>query len=177
MIPSLSAGLNLKILHIGIEANEYTKLDSDLSNLVLSKSDATLDFSLLLDVTSKMNLGLIAANIRSVNMGFIQQEEVPLKLAVGLSYKEGNTLQLIDFSWRNKLLNERKEFSLNMGIEHWFLMQACIRAGYDIKSISTGASYRYGDRYEMQLDYAFIYPINSFVNTFGTHRFALSVRF
>ncbi|MFQ6041586.1 MAG: hypothetical protein ACE5PV_12075 [Candidatus Poribacteria bacterium] len=176
-VRSLSAGLNIKILNIGIGANEYTKLDSDLSTLVLSKSDATMDFSLLLSVTSKMNLGLIAANIRSVNMGFIQQEEVPLKLAVGLSYKEGNTLQLIDFSWRNKRLNGRKEFSLNLGIEHWLLKQACIRAGYDIKSISTGASYRYGDRYEMQLDYAFIYPINSLVNTLGTHRFALSVRF
>jgi len=174
---SLSSGFNLKILNIGIEAGEYTKLDSDLSTHALSKSDVTLDFSLLLSVTSKMNLGLIAANIRPANMGLIKQEEVPLRLGAGLSYKEGNTLQLIDFSWRDKILNGRKEFNLKLGIEHWLLRQACIRAGYDIKSISTGASYRYGDRYEMQLDYAFIYPLSSFVNTFGTHRFALSIRF
>jgi hypothetical protein len=124
-----------------------------------------------------MNFGLIVANIRPVNMGFIQQEEVPLQLAVGLSYQEGNTLQLIDFSWRDKRLNGRKEFKLKLGIEHWLFRQVCIRAGYNIKSISTGASYRYGDRYEMQFDYAFIYPLNSLVNTFGTHRFAFSVRF
>jgi hypothetical protein len=177
-VTSLSAGFNIKILNIGIETNEYTKLDSDLSTRGLSKSDATLDFSLLLGVTPKMNLGLIAENIRPVDMGIIQQEEVPLRLTAGLSYREGNTLQLIDVSWRNKLLNGRKEVNLKLGIEHWLLRQACIRAGYNIKSISTGASYRYGySKYEMQLDYAFIYPLSSLVNTFGTHRFALSVRF
>ncbi|MBM3238665.1 UPF0164 family protein [Candidatus Poribacteria bacterium] len=57
-VPSLSAGLNIKILNIGIETNEYTKLDPDLSVHGLSKSDATLDFSLLLGVTPKMTLGL-----------------------------------------------------------------------------------------------------------------------
>ncbi|MBC8234087.1 hypothetical protein H8E77_31455 [bacterium] len=176
--PSLSAGLNIKILNLCIETNEYTKLDSDLSTRGLSKSDATLDFSLLLGVTPKINLGLVAANIRPVNIGLIQQEEVPLRLAAGLSYREGNTLQLIDISWRNNLLNERKEINLSLGIEHWLFRQVCIRAGYNIKSISTGASYRYGySNYEMQLDYAFIYPLSSLVNTYGTHRFALSVRF
>jgi len=176
--PSLSAGMNIKVLNIGLGANEYTKIDRNLSSLGLSRSDATLDFSLLLGVTPKINLGLVAANIRPVNMGFIQQEEIPLKLTAGLSYREGNTLQLLDISWRNKLLNGRKEVNFNLGIEHWLFRQACIRAGYNIKSISTGASYRYGySNYETQLDYAFIYPLNSFVNTFGTHRFSLSVRF
>jgi hypothetical protein len=118
---------------------------------------------------------LIAANIRPVNMGLIQQvenpdedgEEVPLRLATGLSYREGNTLQLIDVSWRNNLLNGRKKVDLKLGIEHWLLRQACIRAGYNIKSISTGASYRYGDKYEMQLDYTFIYPLSSFLRKVG----------
>lgn len=176
--PRVSAGLNVKILNLRIASNEYTQRDPDLSRRGLSKTDATVDVNMLVNFTQRFHLGLMAANVRPVNMGVLQDEEIPVKFAIGLAYREGNTLQLVDVSWRNSLLNEHHDVNLKLGIEHWlFKRQMGIRAGYNIKSLSAGASYRYRyEEYELQLDYAFIYPLTSIIDTLGTHRFALSVR-
>jgi len=181
----LSAGINVKILNLSIASNEYCPsfssqcLINDKNKNLLSKTDATLDFSLFCKFAQKFRLGMTAENVRPANIGIIEDEEIPFKFAIGLAYQEGNTLQLITVAYRQGFLNAHRDLNVRLGIEQWlFKRQIGIRAGYNIRAITTGASYRYGSRkYEFQLDYAFIYPLASIVNTLGSHRFALSAKF
>lgn len=172
--PLLSAGINLKILHLSISANDYT---TGLSSL--SKTDATLDFSLFYQSVRRLRLGLTVENVRPANLGVVEDEEAPVKFALGLAYQEGNTSQLMTVTYRRGQLNSHKDVSLRLGIEHWlFNRHIGMRAGYNLRAMTTGASSRYArQKYEFQLDYAFIYPLASIVNSLGSHRFALSAKF
>jgi len=170
----LSAGINIKILNFSIALNDYTT-----GLTTLSKTDATLDFSLFYKPAKRFRLGATAENVRAANIGLVEDEEIPFKLAIGLAYQEGNTSQLMSVAYRQGKLNDHRDLNLRLGIEHWiFNQQIGIRAGYNIRNITTGASYRYKrKKHEFQLDYAFIYPLASIVNTIGSHRFALSAKF
>ena len=173
-LPLLSAGINVKILNLSVASNDYTA-----GLLSLSKTDATLDFSLFYKPARRFRVGVTAENVRPANIGVIEDEEIPFKFAIGLAYQEGNTLQLMTVAYRKGRLNNHRELNLRLGVEQWlFNRQISIRAGYNIRAITTGASYRYErKKYEFQLDYAFIYPLASIINSLGSHRFALSAKF
>ena len=86
--------------------------------------------------------------------------------------------KVIDFVLRARRLNGDRDFSVRLGVEQWLFQQRVgIRAGYNNRAVTVGASYRYGGNDLLQLDYAFIYPINTIVDTLGSHRIGLSARF
>lgn len=177
-IPELCGGLTLKLLNFGITSNHYTKTSSALSTIDLSHTETTAGLSCLYNLASNLNIGLSVKNIFPANMGIICKKRVPLEIHIGTVYKLENTSQSIEVAFRNHRLNGRKEYKLMIGIEHWLFDKTVgIRSGYNSNFASLGMSYRYGVKYQIGFDYAFIYPLLSIEETFGSHKFAISVEF
>ena len=70
------------------------------------------------------------------------------------------------------------EVNIHFGMEGWLFGGALgIRAGGNLSSLASGLSCRIvRTRLEMQIDYAFVYPL-SIQETYGSHRMSMSVRF
>jgi hypothetical protein len=174
------AGLNLKRPGWSVEGNEYTRLDKDIPDYGTSRKGITFDLSSLCKVTDKLSIGFSAENLLPVDVGLNTKESIPMNLRGGIAYKMDNPRNL-----RMKLLSAldvtyraRDGANVRMGMEGWFFDEAvAARAGWNLTSATLGLSYRVIKRWlEMQIDYAFIYPI--FVQeTYGSHRTSVSVKF
>jgi len=178
LTPQLSGGVGTKILHVSIASNEYTRADPDLANAPLAQTGATIDLSLLYALSDRVQIGISGENLLPTEIGILQTEDLPMKWGVGVAHRTENWVRVIDFVWRDQRVNAKQDINIRLGIERWlFQRQVGIRAGYNVRTITVGASYRYGKRTQAQLDYAFLFPIGSISDTFGSHRVGLSVRF
>ena len=174
----VSAGVNAKVLRARIASNAYTRADPDLANASLTRTGATIDLSLLYALSDHVQIGVSGENLLPAEIGILQTEDLPMKWGVGVAHRSENSLQVIDFVWRDRRINSKRDVNVRLGFERWFFQhQVGVRAGYNVRTITMGASYRYGKRTQAQLDYAFLFPLGSIVDTFGSHRFGLSVRF
>jgi len=176
--PRLYSGFDLKILNFVVTSNHYTQASSVLSQTELAQTDITTNLSFLFSLTKKLNTGLSIENIYPVDIGLVSKKRVPLQIRAGIAYKTENISQAIDFAFRNNRLNGRKEYKLMIGLEYWLFGKTVgIRSGYNNKSLSFGMSYRYGSKYQILFDYAFVYPLLSIKETLGSHKFAVSTKF
>ena len=178
LTPQISGGIGAKILHLSVASNEYTRAHQVLSNASLSRTSATVDFGLQYALSDQVQLGVVGENLLPADTGILQTEDLPIKWGIGVAHRSGNSLQLLDFVLRERRVNAKRDFNVRLGAEHWlFQRQVGVRMGYNVRSVTLGASYRYGSQTQAQLDYAFIFPIGSIVDTLGSHRVGLSVRF
>ena len=178
--PYLYVGLNLKRPVWKIGWNEYTKLDKDIPNDGTSKAGVTLDLSTLYKATDRFSMGFSAENLLPADVGLNTKENIPINLRGGIAYRMDNPadsgmklLSLFDVTYR-----AGDEADIRMGVESWFFHGTVgARAGWNLTSATLGFSYRKVKKWlEMQVDYAFIYPI-SIRETYGSHRTSISVRF
>ena len=176
--PRISGGIGAKVLRVGIASNAYTQADPDLANVALARTAATVDLSLLYFLSERVQMGVTGENLLPADVGILGTEDVPMQWGIGFAHHSGDMLQVIDFVLRDRRVNDHRDVSVRVGIEGWLLQrQVGLRAGYNVRSITLGASYRYGGKEQAQLDYAFIYPLGSIVDTLGSHRIGLSIRF
>lgn len=174
----ISGGIGAKILRVGVVANEYTRAHQLLSNASLSRTSTTVDFGLQYALSDKVQFGVVGENLLPANTGILQTEDLPIKWGIGVAHRSGNSSQLLDFVLRDRRVNGKRDINVRLGAEHWlFQRQVGVRIGYNVRSVTLGASYRYGRRTQAQFDYAFIFPIGSIVDTLGSHRVGLSIRF
>jgi hypothetical protein len=181
------AGINLKFLSLSLQENEYTKLDPDLSHLSLSRFGNSLDLSALYASPFGLHFGASVENLRPVDMGMIETERLPIKVAVGAAHRSSSNrnIQSLEVSYRNSKIDDKGDFNFKIGLEHWLLMELlALRAGYNFRFVSAGFGIRYQrlplevlESLDLQFDYAFLYPIASIVDSYGSHRVAISVRF
>ena len=178
LTPRISGGIGAKILRLSVASNEYTRAHQVLSNASLSRTSATVDFGLQYALSDQVQFGVVGENLLPANTGILQTEDLPIKWGIGVAHRSGNSLQLLDFVLRDRRVNAKRDFNVRFGAEHWlFQRQVGVRIGYNVRSVTLGASYRYGSQTQAQLDYAFIFPLGSIVDTLGSHRVGLSVRF
>jgi len=176
--PQISGGIGAKVLRVGIASNVYTQVDPDLTNARLARTTTTVDLSVLYALSDRVRMGVIGENLLPADVGILHTNEVPMKWGIGFAHHSESTVQVIDFVLRDRRVNDHRDVSVRVGIEGWlFQRQVGLRAGYNVRSITLGASYRYGGKEQAQLDYAFIYPLGSIVDTLGSHRIGLSIRF
>ena len=176
----LYAGLNLKRPGWSVEGNEYARLDRDIPDSGTSKKGFTFDLSTLCRATDRLSIGFSAENLLPADVGLNTEEDIPVNLRGGVAYRMNNLgnlnmelLSALDVTYR-----ARDGANVRMGIESWFFNGGVgARAGWNLTSATLGFSYRVIKRWlEMQLDYAFVYPI-SVQETYGSHRTSMSVRF
>lgn len=183
-IKNLYAGLNLKRLSWSIEDNEYTRLDKDIPASGITVDGFTFDLSALYKSTRRTSWGLSVENLLPADVGLNTEQIVPVTLRAGLAYKVDGlgSVKNIETTAAIDIVHRRgspKETDVRAGFEMWFLDKCfATRAGFRAASGALGFSYRVSRGvFELQIDYAFTYPILSIQNTYGSHRLSISARF
>ncbi len=174
VLPTLAIGGSMKLLYARIADSPYIARDPDLVSASLTQTGFTLDVGGIYHASRQVRFGFRAANIRPVQMNWLDQEPLPIVLTMGMAIHLGDLLQLFDM-----VIDENEPIQYRWGGEYWFLKQQLgVRAGTDFQTLTTGFSLRHiWQRIEFQLDYALLYPISSIEETLGSHRLALVVRF
>lgn len=122
---NIAAGLRVKLLKIGYEENDYTKLDKLFLNYGYSQSALSIDFGLLGYSKKGFSFGIALKDINSPDMTLENSgHRIPLSLRIGTAYKlifkkKFYAMNEIDFSL--DMNYKRKDYSFHLGIEPVFL--------------------------------------------------------
>jgi hypothetical protein len=174
----LCIGLNLKRLSWKMQGNEYTRMDKDIPDDGASQSGFTLDLGALFKANNNLSFGFSAENLIPADVGLNTENQVPVNSRAGIAYRAYNPKNLNLELLYVMEITYRDEASIRMGAEGWFLDKILgVRAGWNPTSATMGLSYRLvKNLLEMQLDYAFIYPLY-IRETYGSHRISVIFRF
>lgn len=191
-----SLGVSVKCLFKSYK-QEYDTTNPSQLDPVFQKGDSALGLSIdiggLYRLSDAVSMGIFLGNVNQPNIALAGSDPVPFALKCGFSFRlgsEGDYVMNTDASYRDG------DYKVGIGIESWIALRsgrieldefekrddlAGWRAGFafgsgNYKVLSAGASYRF-TRPDFQADYAFIYPVESVKNTWGTHRIALTARF
>ena len=176
--PAVRGGMNAKYLRTNVTETPYITANPFLAEIDLTQSATTIDLSLFYAYSDHINLGITGHNLLPADIGVLETMHLPIKVGFGAAHKTQKYTQAIDFIWRQGRINGQPIRAIRFGLERWFLnRQIGVRTGYNVDSATVGASVAYGETYQIQLDYAFIYPISSITDTMGSHRFGFSIRF
>jgi tetratricopeptide (TPR) repeat protein len=182
----LYLGLNAKGLFANFVENEYTKVDPLFQDNGLLTKAFGIDLGLLLNVKNAFSLGLFAQNINQPNMALEEGQEsiVPLELNAGIAFKSLKVNPCFDLTFRNDKIRNKRDINVRFGMETWLFNDLGLRTGANLYELTAGASYCFKEQdVELQLDYAFSYPMpfqfaqSPITNTTGSHQFSLSLRF
>lgn len=96
-------------------------------------------------------------------------EELPRATRMGVAAVGENVTWAIDMILRDSQIDLRVGLERQTYSENLFL-----RAGFSLENLAWGANLTFGAGYKpsdsMRFDYAFVYPMNTILNTFGSHR-------
>lgn len=182
----LYLGLNARGLFANFVENEYTKIDPLFQNNGLMMKGFGIDLGLLLIARDAFSFGLFAQNINQPNIAIGEGEEsiVPLELNAGVAFKSLKVNPSLDFTFRNDKVRDKRDINVRFGMETWLLNDIGLRAGANLYELTAGGSYSFREKdVELQLDYAFRYPMPfqfaqaPITNTTGSHQFSLSLQF
>ncbi len=174
---SLSAGLNLKLLYKRYDNNQYTRSDPLFQEKGYSRIGFSGDLGLLYELTANIFSGLSLTDIIQPDMDLADKSnKIPLGLRIGVAYRD--RVSLINFAL--DAAYKDGELDVSAGAEKWLSGKSVgVRGGIDIgsngfKSFSLGGSCQV---LALQIDYAFIYPLFGLRETYGSHRFSVTLRF
>ncbi len=147
-----------------------------------STSGFTFDFGAIYKPTRNLSLGLNSSNLLEPDMSLatIGTKGHPMTFRVGAAYwYKDFLLPTVDLRYLNAKINEGNQFKPHVGIEWWFLNKmAAARTGYTTEEYSFGFSYRSKRALDLQIDYAFVYPLSDVRKTGAiSHKISASVRF
>jgi len=194
LIPEVFAGANLKCLSHGYTLDEYSKGDPVFAG-GRSKANFTFDIGGLVRPNiprfSGLSIGICLENITTPDVGLKNRDRVPLEARVGFAYRlKGFTIlrrivvqdvtPTLDFAYRFQDWGKPGDkLNVHLGLEGWFIDRVLgLRMGGNTREITFGFSFNkvLTKYFGIQLDYAFIIPLG-IVDTYGSHRISVSVRF
>jgi hypothetical protein len=178
-LKNLSAGINTKILHWQMEANEFTD-ELDILAEKRRMLGLNMDAGILLAPWPGWSLGAGMDNILPMQMNLFDEQALPITLRVGTAFKQtwarsamSSWLLSAEWDWRDSL----NYFKLGTEL-YFFRHLLALRMGYSLDQLTSGLSICYQPAVspiEFQLDYAYSYPLE-FSNSNGTHRLGLTLR-
>lgn len=184
----IAVGLNLKYLRHSYTLNSRVENDSVFSG-GNAKGAATLDLGALAIPKFKylpgLSLGLAIKNITQPDVGLGSKDIVPAEWRLGGAYNFGDILpnhikvKLEQLTTTVDLVYRQRDFNYHFGAETYFLNRAFgLRAGVNSREAAFGFGYTNNISRQLGLtfDYTFLWPF-FIVDTNGTHRASLSVRF
>lgn len=174
VLPSLYLGSSLKILTKSFGEDEYTRIDK----LFLEKGYRTMgisgDFGIIYRFAKCYSLAFTVTDFVEPDMGLKDSDKVALGLKLGFAYRLSGLDLVTDLAYKEK------DWDVYLGAEKWFLSRTIgVRAGLGIgsrenRTIAMGGSYNTSN---LQFDYAFLYPLTGVLNTYGSHRVSITMRF
>ena len=171
----LSVGLNVKGLMSSIGQDAYTALDPLFAG-GYSTTNFSVDLGAIYQIAPSYRVALTIMNLNQPNMALAGEDRVPTIVKAGFAYRSYGLDVVSDVAYQTNT----RDLDFYFGAEKWFADRSfAMRAGLGFGSredrdASVGASYRTDN---LQMDYAFLYPLAGLTKTYGTHRMALSVRF
>jgi hypothetical protein len=176
---TLSLGTNVKYLRRSIALDAATANDPVFASGD-SASGVTLDAGLLYKpedgLLEGFRFALVGKNLTSPDVGFEENDRVPVELRVGIAYQSRQRLWLvpdIDFVRRNGVN------SVHAGVESWLFQEKIgLRTGVNREEASAGLSYyqALGKSFGFRLDYGFTVPFYV-EGTSGSHRAQATIYF
>ncbi len=194
----LSLGVRLKILKLGYEENEYTKLDSLFIKNGYAKSIFGLDFGVLCYSKDGFSYGITLKDINSPDITLNDSgHKLPLKIKAGVGYRwplkqkyllMDELLILCDFNYKKDV------YSFHIGVEPAlfdYILLPGIGFGFGNKSmrfITAGITYQlpiegisYNFKmisYMLRINYAFKFHLGGFSSgTYGDHFLSINFLF
>ncbi len=149
-----------------------------------NKMGFTADVGMMYKMTDKFTLGLMAANLTQPDMSFASVGEAgtePMSIRVGASYLIRDRLMpTFDVRYLNDGdVNGKKIIRPHAGVEYWLSGKNIgLRTGINPEEYAFGFSYRSRKSLDLQIDYAFIYPLSDVRLTGATsHKLSATLRF
>jgi len=178
IIPRLSGGISIKLLYETYNLDDYTRRDPVFDyggKTSLIKYSA--DMGVLYNLSPKIFWGLAITDINRPNMALnpADKDILPMGVRNGFCYKE----KVMNASF-DVLYNTDQKYKIQAGAERWFKSRTyALRMGggfgsQDYKNVTYGMSVNWGN---VQIDYAFLYPISGVRDTYGNHRLSFVYRF
>ena len=157
----------------------------------------TGDVGMLYRPNRKLAVGLMAANLTQPDMSFAgignegvgDEAKIPMTFRLGGSYWiQDALLPAMDFQYIMNEVNGGNQIRHYNGIEWWLSRKTiALRAGYnaslggngyDPTEMAFGFTYRSKKALDLQVDYAFVYPLSEVRETGATsHKISASLRF
>ncbi|OGF46683.1 MAG: hypothetical protein A2497_02550 [Candidatus Firestonebacteria bacterium RifOxyC12_full_39_7] len=167
----VSIGATGELLGLYYTANAYTAFDNLFLKKGMEKTLSNFAAGITLKPVNGLTLGCLVDNILrpDISLSGDGSAIMPREIRGGISYKSGNFTPTADVIYTSG------KFDLCGGVEYWSDSKIFgLRCGANSGEITFGASYVVG---EIEIDYAFIYPVNSITGTFGSHLISLDWKF
>ncbi len=157
-----------------------------------NKMGFTGDVGLMYRPNRQLAVGLMAANLTQPDMSFAgigETGQIPMSIRAGASYWiQDQILPAMDIQYLMSEVNGGNQIHHYNGVEWWFTgKMMALRAGYnaslggegyDPTEMAFGFTYRSKKALDLQVDYAFIYPLSEVRETGATsHKISASLRF
>jgi len=172
----VSAGVGVRFLSQSYTLDERTRNDPVFQDGSTKKSwavDAHL-FSPSVGLgESALSGGISFRGINRPNVGFYEEEKLPLEVALGVLYKWRKISVPVD------IVRRGADVTPQVGVEASFMENnLALRAGSDTHQIGTGLGYVYPLNSDLSLsfDYAFLWPLD-LKDSSGSHRVTLGIKF
>ncbi|MGC9315091.1 MAG: CARDB domain-containing protein, partial [bacterium] len=157
-----------------------------------NKMGFTGDVGLMYRPNRQLAVGIMAANLTQPDMSFAgigETGQIPMSIRAGASYWiQDQILPAMDIQYLMSEVNGGNQIHHYNGVEWWFTgKMMALRAGYnaslggegyDPTEMAFGFTYRSKKALDLQVDYAFIYPLSEVRETGATsHKISASLRF
>lgn len=174
VLPSLYIGANIKLLTQIFGEDEYTRIDKMFNEKGYKSMAVSGDFGVLFRFAKSYSVAFTVTDFAEPNLGLKDVDKVPMGVKLGFAYRISSLDLVTDFAYKEK------DWDVYVGAEKWFFDRSfAVRGGLGIgnrenRNIALGGSYNTSN---LQVDYAFIYPLTGILNTYGSHRISLTMRF
>ncbi len=143
----------------------WTGINFDLGFMIFPSPNTPVAISF--QNIKKSNLNSKSSNIK---------ERLPMLTRMGVAAIGENTTWVID------MILKQGEIDLKIGLERKFYDgDVLIRTGMALENLAWGMNFTIGAGYKLsektRLDYAFVYPVNNILETYGSHRASIVYSF
>ena len=174
LLPSLYAGASVKMLRRSFGSDAYTQVDPVFQQHGRNTSATSVDLGLLYRVSPYIVLSATDRDANEPNVGIASTDKVPKALTFGGAYYQRS------FVVGGSLTRKDQDTDFALGGERWFYRHwVAGRGGFEFgtrnkRNLTMGLGVRLGNA---QVDYAFVLPVAGLVDTSGSHRISLTLRF
>ncbi len=174
---NISLGVNLKFLNW--DSAPTVEPNGQIIEDIPGWSGFDMDFGIVVWPAENTPVAVSFQNVFQSNINSKLskvKEEIPRTTRMGVAVLTSNTI------WALDLILRKGEIDFQTGLERQTLDDKLfLRTGFGLKNLAWGMNFMAGAGYRltesMRFDYAFIYPINTIINTMGSHRVSIVYNF
>jgi hypothetical protein len=131
----------------------------------------------------------VAVALQNVNEPDVASESSEIAEGLPMVARMGVAVVGEEITWAMDMILRDGEIDLRVGLERWYGRGATgrgrqgargnfmLRAGFRLENLAWGTNVTLGAGYKPSdsvcIDYAFVYPVNTILNTFGSHRISI----